>query len=1645
MPVNNSITVTNDVTTVTGYLTQFVAAEGDLLVAEGFTAEIARRESSSILTLKKPWPGPTATDVVRWSLIPTGKFWHSNVNMAQRVMDLIARLEASMPFKPDAFGTFTGRAQYDSQSRGFIYLVIDVDPKVIYIKQSTIAGDWGSPIQIQGNAGPVGPQGPAGAPSNTLAIGTIETLPAGQNAAAVIRGTAPNYILDLGIPIGETGAAGPPGGGAVLLPTVTYSTSRQLTLADANKRVRMNLAANGAVTVPSNANVAFPSDTEIQIFVAGAGDVTITPATGVTIIPAVGLSLTEPGQWMSLRKVGTDTWDAWGGAALSTQTPQPGVTLSPLSLSASTVAENVPAGTIVGAIIGKTPSSTLSLPVDAGGRFAISGSSIVTGTSGLDFEVAASHQITVRETLAGATNSPRDTVLTITVTDVADGGVVTLSPLTLSTNSVTEQLGPGQIIASIVGKTVGSTLTLVNNAGGRVALNAVTLSATATTIDYEQSTTLTFVVRETLAGAGNSPRDTTFTMSVVDINESGLSTLPALQINSAVVDEDALDGTLVAGVTNKTAGSVMTMTQNGGGRFTLVGAAIRTTGTPTFDYSTSSNHIIAITETLGTAGNSPRTTTFRIAVAKVSATPILTALRLQPSSINEGEPNGAIVGTLLDVASGSVLSMVNDAGGRFMVSGNMIRAASVPTDYEAATSHQITVRETLAGAQGSPRDTTFTVSVLDVVEGGVGNDTSPNPIILTSVSGAELSAVATSQVVTLDGVSAPTPISITGGTMSLNGGAYTSSPTTFNNNTTLSVRVNAPATYSSSASATVTYGDKTATFTVTTKASTGTPPVSTIQIEMGPTGGPWKITMPYDASGGLTGTAVEIWPPAVHSLDDQYFDRQPDGSLIFMTPVNGARTSGSSYPRTELREILADGSNEFEWTTETGGRLEATCAVLELPVQTVGTSGERMVIGQIHGPDDEPCRLYFYRSGEVRFYDDKAGAGTAGTETPFTLRNSSGQVSAIPLGEFFTYAIEMDRTGIRASVLYNGVVYTAFSPLSNFWPGKLMYFKAGSYSAIGAVGSSAGQQGTGRNRVHFRRLLRPKHPHTISATAFETSLLAPLTVNPATLPEATAPGVVVGAIQGRSPGSSLTLTNNAGGMFAISGSNIVTGSVATNFDVATSHTLVIRETLAGAANSPRDSTITIAVTNVTPAPVGVTVNVGDSLDAAVQANPTGTTFILKAGVHRMQKTDPKSAMTFIGEEGAILCGAALLTNWTQSGSLWYATGQTQEGVRRGAEFPEDLVVYPRPGYPETCFYDDQPLRHVAAQGQVVPGTFFLDYTADRIYIAQNPAGHKVEAGKLDKAFGGSATNVTIKDLIIEKYNAPAQDAPIQPNAGATGWVIEDCEVRLNYAGGIYTRQGSTIRNCWVHDNGQYGIGGNGGRAGGMLIEFNEINNNGGWSGLDPGWEGGGTKWAETNGMVVRNNYSHHNNGTGLWWDWENFNVLCENNLLVGNADGGIYYEISHTATIRNNVLLDNGSNPGNGMFVWNSAILIQNSDGNTVSGNYVRMHSQYGQGIHILNQNRDIYIAENNTISNNTIVKTGGVGRSGIDDDFNGYALTTAAQNVFSGNKWYMSTENNWNWAGNQNWSQWQAHDAGSTRGEATAAPVPPTVDVPGD
>lgn len=159
-------------------------------------------------------------------------------------------------------------------------------------------------VYVDGSPGPGGPTGPTGPAGSAGATGpTGPTGPAGA--------TGPTG------PTGAGGATGPTGPAAPSTITANRQTgSYTLVLGDAGKVVEMNVGSGNTLTVPPNADVAFPTGTVLEGVQYGAGQTTITPGSGVTIRSSGG-KLKTAAQYASftLRKIATDEWIAAGELA----------------------------------------------------------------------------------------------------------------------------------------------------------------------------------------------------------------------------------------------------------------------------------------------------------------------------------------------------------------------------------------------------------------------------------------------------------------------------------------------------------------------------------------------------------------------------------------------------------------------------------------------------------------------------------------------------------------------------------------------------------------------------------------------------------------------------------------------------------------------------------------------------------------------------------------------------------------------------------------------------------------------------------------------------------------------------------------------------------------------------------------------------------------------------------------------------------------------------------------------------------------------------------------------------------------------------------------------------------------------------------
>lgn len=98
--------------------------------------------------------------------------------------------------------------------------------------------------------------------------------------------------------------------GSILQQNIQTVAAYTLVLADASKVVEMDNAAANTVTVPTNATVAFPVGTLIEVFQMGAGSTSIAAATGVVVHNAGALRAQYSSA--SLRKRAIDEWVASG-------------------------------------------------------------------------------------------------------------------------------------------------------------------------------------------------------------------------------------------------------------------------------------------------------------------------------------------------------------------------------------------------------------------------------------------------------------------------------------------------------------------------------------------------------------------------------------------------------------------------------------------------------------------------------------------------------------------------------------------------------------------------------------------------------------------------------------------------------------------------------------------------------------------------------------------------------------------------------------------------------------------------------------------------------------------------------------------------------------------------------------------------------------------------------------------------------------------------------------------------------------------------------------------------------------------------------------------------------------------------------------
>lgn len=209
----------------------------------------------------------------------------------------------------------------------------------------------------------------------------------------------------------------------------------------------------------------------------------------------------------------------------------------------------------------------------------------------------------------------------------------------------------------------------------------------------------------------------------------------------------------------------------------------------------------------------------------------------------------------------------------------------------------------------------------------------------------------------------------------------------------------------------------------------------------------WKLTLP---SGDEVGTD-EL--NSGYSYAHVFYTDRYTGGMVFRCPNLAGSTANSDYSRTELRQLLSpDDSNAKSdannWTPEEGGWLKA-----KLRVDRVSTTGDsdkrgRVIIGQIHGPQTEPLRLYYTKKPDEktgRIYAVMENVSGRTRYSPDIVRNDENQ--GIALRENFSYQIKLNGTRLDVAIYRaDGRRYAYSTTIDSAYRGLNQYFKAGVYN-----------------------------------------------------------------------------------------------------------------------------------------------------------------------------------------------------------------------------------------------------------------------------------------------------------------------------------------------------------------------------------------------------------------------------------------------------------------------------------------------------------------------------------------------------------------------------------------------------------------------
>lgn len=182
----------------------------------------------------------------------------------------------------------------------------------------------------------------------------------------------------------------------------------------------------------------------------------------------------------------------------------------------------------------------------------------------------------------------------------------------------------------------------------------------------------------------------------------------------------------------------------------------------------------------------------------------------------------------------------------------------------------------------------------------------------------------------------------------------------------------------------------------------------------------WKLTVPTDSNHDNIADEINQPELATYTSSPYFVANSAGDGVVFRAYANGATTSNSNYPRSELREMTNNGADEAKWSSTSGTHtMTIREAITHLPSVKPG-----VVAGQIHNASDDVIMIEL---NNKTLYVENNGKNIGTLDANYAL------------GTAFTVTIVASDGHLRVS--YNGAQKVDFSK-----SGSGYYFKAGCYT-----------------------------------------------------------------------------------------------------------------------------------------------------------------------------------------------------------------------------------------------------------------------------------------------------------------------------------------------------------------------------------------------------------------------------------------------------------------------------------------------------------------------------------------------------------------------------------------------------------------------